>query len=279
MDSRAEAGFADFMRGRWSALVRLGYGLTGDARLAESLARSAFAKAYASWPRVLRSGDPNVYICGVMLNASLDRFRRRKADQPGPDMPRGQGAAPQARNGDGRPALVTALMRLPARQRSVVLLRYWMDMTEAEVANALGCSVGSVRNQAALALAALRAGEGVAEETVLWASRTSWICDSSSAPSSMRSRRRSRRSGGPSGKARSFRRGGASGSSRVSPSWQASAWERRVCCVRRSASQRHRPGRRCRLSGSARRRGPAPASERARQRWWRRAPGSYPRPN
>jgi len=268
MDSRAEAGFAEFMRGRWSALVRLGYGLTGDLRLAESLAGSALAKAYASWPRVLRSGDPNVYVCRVMLNASLDRFRRRRAHQSGPGMPRGQGAAQQARNGDDRPALVTALMRLSASQRSVVLLRYWMDMTEAEVARALGCSVGSVRNQASLALAALRAGEGVAEETVLWALWTRGTCASSSAPSSMPSRRRTRRSGGPSGGARSFRRGGALGSSRVSPSWQASAWQHRVCCARRSASQRRRPGRRWRLSAPARKRGKGSASRPASQSWW-----------
>jgi RNA polymerase sigma-70 factor (sigma-E family) len=172
MDSRAEAGFADFMRGRWSALVRLGYGLTGDLRLAEALARSAFATAYASWPRVLRAGDPNVYVCRAMLNASLDRFRGRRAQRPGPELPRGRGTDRQAPNGGDRPALVAALMRLPASQRSVVLLRYWMDMTEAEVATALGCSVGSVRNQAFLALAALRAGQDMAGETVLMAGET-----------------------------------------------------------------------------------------------------------
>jgi RNA polymerase sigma-70 factor (sigma-E family) len=166
MDSRAEAGFADFVRGRWSTLVRLGYGLTGDLRLAEALAGSAFAKAYASWPRVLRMGDPNVYVCRVMLNASLARSRGRRAQRPGPGWWR-RGTAQQTRNGDDRPALVTALMRLSASQRSVVLLRYWMDMTDAQIAAALGCSVGSVRNQASLALAALRAGENMAEETVL----------------------------------------------------------------------------------------------------------------
>jgi DNA-directed RNA polymerase specialized sigma24 family protein len=110
MDSRAEAGFADFMRGRWSALVRLGYGLTGDLRLAEALAGSAFAKAYASWPRVLRAGDPNGYVCRVMLNTSPARFRSRRAPRPGPARP-GGGGAPRA-----------------------VPLRYWMDMTEAEAA-------------------------------------------------------------------------------------------------------------------------------------------------
>jgi RNA polymerase sigma-70 factor (sigma-E family) len=167
MDSRAEIAFGEFMRGRWSALVRLGYGLTGDLRLAEDLARSALAKAYASWPRVLRTGDPNVYVCGVMLKGSLGMFRKHRTHQPSNDAAPGPGAAQQARGDGDRPALVMALMRLSAGQRSVVLLRYWMDMTETEVATALGCSVGSVRSQASRALAALRAsgvGEDVAGE-------------------------------------------------------------------------------------------------------------------
>lgn len=167
MDSRAEAAFAEFVRGRWSTLVRLGYGLTGDERLAEDLVRAALAKTYASWPRVLRSGDPDVYVRRVILNASLGRFRRRRGRKPRPDTGPEPGAAPETRGDADRPALVTALMRLPASQRSVVLLRYWMDMTEVEVAAVLGCSVGSVRIQASRALARLRSGEDVAGEILL----------------------------------------------------------------------------------------------------------------
>jgi RNA polymerase sigma-70 factor (sigma-E family) len=167
MDSRAEAEFAEFMRGRWSALVRLGYGLTGDQHLAEDLARAALAKAYASWPRVLRSGDPDVYVRRIILNASLGgKVRRRRVHERRPDDVPEPGTAQGPRAGD-RPALVTALMRLPAGQRSVVVLRYWMDMTEAQVAAVLGCSVGSVRSQASRALANLRVGEDVAEEVLL----------------------------------------------------------------------------------------------------------------
>jgi RNA polymerase sigma-70 factor (sigma-E family) len=152
MDSRTEAAFAEFVRGRWSALVRLGYGLTGDQRLAENLARSALAKAYASWPRVIRAGSPDVYVRRTILNASHGRFRWRRA------------RASQTCGQDDRSALMTALLRLPAGQRSVVLLRYWMNMTEAEVAEALGCSVGSVKSQASRALAKLRVSEDLAEE-------------------------------------------------------------------------------------------------------------------
>jgi RNA polymerase sigma-70 factor (sigma-E family) len=167
MDSRTEAEFAEFMRGRWSALVRLGYGLTGDERLAEDLARAALARVYASWPRVLRAGDPDVYLRRIVLNASLGKVggrrvrKRRTAGELEPE------TAPAAQADDDRPALVTALMRLPAGQRSVVLLRYWMDMTEAQVAAVLGCSVGNVRSQASRALASLGVGEDAAEEVLL----------------------------------------------------------------------------------------------------------------
>jgi len=167
MDSRTEAEFAEFMRGRWSALVRLGYGLTGDERLAENLARAALAKVYASWPRVLRAADPDVYLRRIVLNESLGKIRgrgvreRRTGSEPEAE------AAQAARVDDDRPALVTALMRLPVGQRSVVLLRYWMDMTEAQVAAVLGCSVGNVRSQASRALASLRVGEDAAEEVSL----------------------------------------------------------------------------------------------------------------
>jgi RNA polymerase sigma-70 factor (sigma-E family) len=164
MDSRTEAEFAEFMRGRWSALVRLGYGLTGDERLAEDLARTALAKAHASWPRVLRADDPDVYLRRAVLNASLGKVRRRRGHECRPGGEPEQETAQAAPADDDKPALVTAMMRLPAGQRAVVLLRYWMDMTDAQVAAVLGCSAGSVRSQASRALASLRVGEDAAGE-------------------------------------------------------------------------------------------------------------------
>lgn len=170
MDPRSEAAFAEFMRGRWPVFARLGYGLTGDQRLGEDLARAALAKTYASWPRVLRAGDPDVYVRRIMLNASQGRLRRRpmrgvRGPRPGA-VPEPE-TVPQTSGAADRPALLAALMRLPAAQRSVVLLRYWMDMTETEVAATLGCSVGSVKSQAARALAELRIGDDLAEEMLL----------------------------------------------------------------------------------------------------------------
>jgi RNA polymerase sigma-70 factor (sigma-E family) len=162
MDPRAEAEFAEFMQGRWSALVRMGYGLTGDQGLAEDLAQTALAKACASWPRVRRAGDPDAYVRRIMLNANHSRFRKRRVREQLTDRPP-ETRAHEAGGPDDRPALTAALMRLPAGQRAVVVLRYWMDMTETEAAAILGCSVGNVKSQASRALAKLRVSEDLSE--------------------------------------------------------------------------------------------------------------------
>ena len=159
MDSQAEAEFSEFMLGRWSRLVRLGYGLTGDQGLAEDLAQTALARAFASWPRVRRAGDPDAYVRRIMLNANSARFRKHRVRELLTGAPPEAGpASPEdlaAQHGD-RTALIAALQRLPHGQRAVVVLRYWMDMTETEVAATLGCSVGNVKSQASRALAKLR---------------------------------------------------------------------------------------------------------------------------
>ena len=76
MDAAANAEFSEFMHGRWSQLVRLGYGLTGDLQLAEDLAQTAFARAYASWARVRRADNPDAYLRQIVVNANRNRFRK-----------------------------------------------------------------------------------------------------------------------------------------------------------------------------------------------------------
>lgn len=156
MDAQADAEFSEFMQGRWPKLVRLGYGLTGDQGLAEDLAQTALAKAYASWPRVRRAGDPDAYVRKIMLNANHSRFRKRRVPEHLTSAMPDPGAADGTGRHDDRQALISALLTLPRGQRSIVLLRYWMDMTETEVAAVLGCSVGNVKSQASRALAKLR---------------------------------------------------------------------------------------------------------------------------
>jgi RNA polymerase sigma-70 factor (sigma-E family) len=137
-------------------MVRLAYGLTGDQGHAEDVAQAAFARAYASWSRVARTGDPDAYVRKIVINENLSRFRKRRVAESlvgaVPEGPAPSAADPLADS----EALLRALRRLGARQRAVIVLRYWMDMSEAETAAALNCSVGTVKSQASRALATLR---------------------------------------------------------------------------------------------------------------------------
>jgi RNA polymerase sigma-70 factor (sigma-E family) len=163
MDAPADAEFRDFMVGRWPGLVRLAYGLTGDQALAEDLAQTALARAYASWPRVRRADDPDAYVRRIVLNANRSRFRGRRVSELLTATPPDAGAADETGHRDDRSALMAALKTLPAGQRSVVVLRYWLDLTEAQVAATLGCSVGNVKSQASRALAKLRLSPELAD--------------------------------------------------------------------------------------------------------------------
>lgn len=163
MNRTAEAEFSEFMHGRWLQLVRLGYVLTGDQGLAEDLAQTALARAYASWPQIRRAGDPDAYVRRVMVNANHGRFRKRRVPEQlaaaVPEPP----PVDAAEGSDDRVTLIAALLSLPVGQRSVVVMRFWLDMTETQVAAALGCSVGNVKSQASRALAKLRASAGLNE--------------------------------------------------------------------------------------------------------------------
>jgi RNA polymerase sigma-70 factor (sigma-E family) len=165
MGAAADAEFSEFMQSRWKQLVRLGYGLTGDPGLAEDLAQTALIRAYASWARVRRAGDPDAYVWRIMVNANYSRFRKRRvAEQLSGALPEPAAATAPVAQPDEREALMSALMHLPYGQRAVVVLRYWIGMTETEVAATLGCSVGNVKSQASRALAKLRASAGLSDE-------------------------------------------------------------------------------------------------------------------
>src|ERR1700677_3514726 len=152
------------MRGRWAAMVRLAYGLTGDLGHAEDVAQAAFARAYASWARVARTGDPDAYVRKIVINENLSRFRKRRvAEDLVGAVPEGPRQSAAGGPGDSE-ALLRALRRLGPRQRAVIVLRYWMDMSEAETAAALNCSVGTVKSQASRALATVRQDTGLVDE-------------------------------------------------------------------------------------------------------------------
>ena len=151
-----EAEFREFAIGRWPALVRFAYGLTGDTGHAEDLAQITLSKAYASWGRVRRADDPDAYVRRILINAHHTRFRKRRVrEMTGPHLPE-----PVTADGtdalDQRSDLIAALLELPPKQRAVVMLRYWDGLTETQAAAVLGCSVGNVKSQASRALAKLR---------------------------------------------------------------------------------------------------------------------------
>jgi DNA-directed RNA polymerase specialized sigma24 family protein len=123
LDSAPEDEFTAFMLGRWSSLVRFGYGLTGDLGLAEDLAQTALSRACVAWPRVRRAADPDAYIRKIMINSNRSRFRRRRvAEYLTPEPP--QEHRDRDGDGDSWPELIAPLMSLPAGQRAVLVLRY-----------------------------------------------------------------------------------------------------------------------------------------------------------
>jgi len=157
VSARQDAEFREFMHARWPAMVRLAYGLTGDQGHAEDVAQAAFARAYASWPRVKRSGDPDAYVRQIVINENRNRFRKhRVAEQLTDSVLIDVPWTDATHESDERSALIAALQRLGPRQRAVIVLRYWLDLTEQETAAALNCSVGTVKSQASRALATLR---------------------------------------------------------------------------------------------------------------------------
>ena len=102
MSAESDEQFREFMRGRWPAMVRLAYGLTGDLGHAEDVAQAAFARAYASWARVARTGDPDAYVRRIVINENHSRFRRRRVAESLVD------AVPEP-SGSGRPTPPTPL--------------------------------------------------------------------------------------------------------------------------------------------------------------------------
>jgi RNA polymerase sigma-70 factor (sigma-E family) len=155
MDAAAEEEFADFVRARQHALVRFGYVLTGDRMLGEDLAQIALAKLHLKWAAIRQSGALEAWVRKVMVNEHTSWWRRawRHRETVGIDT-----SANLVRTEDRLPDhdLWQAVLALPARQRAAIVLRYYEDLTEAQTAEVLGCSVGTVKSQTHRALATLR---------------------------------------------------------------------------------------------------------------------------
>ncbi|MCU1676055.1 MAG: polymerase, sigma-24 subunit, subfamily [Frankiales bacterium] len=150
--------FDDFVRQRAQELRRVAFLLTGDREEADDLVQSALAKALPRWSAITRHEDPFPYVMTSIVNTrrSLWRKHRGRVDSVA-DVPDRQDSADAFVTRDTQLDLWAAVRRLPAGQRKVVVLRYYEDLTEAEAARILGCSIGTVKSQCAKGMAALRA--------------------------------------------------------------------------------------------------------------------------
>ncbi len=156
MSSR-DAEFAEFFRATWPRLFRTTYAVAGNRSLAEDALQSAFANAYSAWDRVQAAAHPEAYVRRMAVNEVLSVLRRpwfrseRSTEAPEP--------APLPSSEDrtvDRDAVWRAVCALPPRQRAVVVLRYYEDLSEAEIAEAMGISRGAVKSHTSRGMAALR---------------------------------------------------------------------------------------------------------------------------
>ncbi len=160
------AGFEEFVQVRSQRLLRTCYLLTRDWAAAEDLLQSSLAKAWFAWDRV--RDDPEPYLRSVIANTYTSLWRRRwRGEIPTQDLPEPRSGTRHGSDAtsavDDRDELWRALGRLPRRQRAVVVLRYFEDLTEAQTAQALGVSVGTVKSQTSKALATMRVDPGLRE--------------------------------------------------------------------------------------------------------------------
>ncbi|PSL01600.1 RNA polymerase sigma-70 factor (sigma-E family) [Haloactinopolyspora alba] len=154
MDSESEEQFRQFVEGRSLALRRFAYVISGDMYNAEDLVQGALAKLVKKWRKI---DDPERYVRRIIYNDQASRWRRRGVvrEDPAGHVPERQSADP-AGDVQRRLDVQRALWLLAPRQRAVLVLRFYEDLPEREVAVVMDCSVGTVRSQTSRALGRLR---------------------------------------------------------------------------------------------------------------------------
>ena len=154
-----EVAFGDFMAARWTALFRTAYLITGDRHEAEDLLQTSLAKTFVSWRRVRDKGAADAYVRRVMVNTAASRWRSGRHEQATAVLP-DAGHDGGVESATTQVVLWQRISELPPRMRATLVLRYYEDLTEAETARELGCSVGAVKSQTHHALKRLRSSLG-----------------------------------------------------------------------------------------------------------------------
>ncbi|MFC9977145.1 SigE family RNA polymerase sigma factor [Spirillospora sp. NPDC127200] len=143
--------YAAFVAAAWGRHFRTAVLLTGDPHRAEELLQDCLVRLYVRWRRVA-SGDPDAYLRRMLANGNVSWWRRRRRETLTDRPPETTAADPAAPDDELR----RALLALPRQQRAIVVLRHYEDLTERAVADLLGCSVGTVKNQHHRAMKRLR---------------------------------------------------------------------------------------------------------------------------
>ncbi|HEX4190597.1 MAG TPA: SigE family RNA polymerase sigma factor [Marmoricola sp.] len=169
MTEPAAADFESWMSARQHRLLRTAYLLTGDVHAAEDLAQTALAKVYLAWDRVSAAQSVDAYARRILINEHTSAWRRlwrhREVitDTSSHDVP-----VPAEEYDGVTDALWEAVRSLPERQRAVVVLRYYEQLSEREAAEALAVSVGTIKSQSSRALDTLRARLGSRTDLAGW---------------------------------------------------------------------------------------------------------------
>jgi RNA polymerase sigma-70 factor (sigma-E family) len=151
-----DPGFRDYVTERSAALLRTAYLLTGNRADAEDLLQAALAKTYRAWQGIQDRGAVDGYVRRAMVNTHISWWRRRRVKEyPTEEIP-DQPVADHATDSETHDSLSRALRRLPDRMRAAVVLRYYEDMSEAEIAGVLGISLGTVKSTVSRGVAKLR---------------------------------------------------------------------------------------------------------------------------
>lgn len=152
--------YEEFADTQLPGLLRYAVMLTGDPHTAEDLVQDTMVRVQLNWRRITHSDSPDGYVRRVLTNRFVDLRRgswwRRVLLNPDPDPTRPE-ARDHAQDSADRDQIWTMLATLPRRQRAALVLRYYEDLPDAEIADVLGCAVGTVRSSISRALATLRA--------------------------------------------------------------------------------------------------------------------------